>query len=266
VAGRARRSKEVEEVRAYYRRILPFYEMETAGRPDLKFWPRLARRWKPRLVLELGSGLGRVMTAVAGEAPKVVGLDISFEMLSLASQRLVSSGAPLLGADMRELPFSCTFDLEIAPSDPFSHLLSTADRRAALREIARALAPGGRFILDALYRSGGASKRTRRLALPGGSLTIRQAWRPLSKKDVWNARYSYFWRKGNRVREAEAEFTARAWSPRELRPFFESCGLTVENLWGSLREDPFRRGSRRLIVVARPARFMHGGSTHDRQE
>jgi SAM-dependent methyltransferase len=267
VAARAKRSKDVEEVRAYYRRILPFYEMETAGRPDLKFWPRLARRWKPRLVLELGSGLGRVMTAVAGEAPKVVGLDISFEMLSLASQRLASGGASLLGADMRELPFSRTFDLEIAPSDPFSHLLSTDERRIALREIARALAPRGRFILDALYRSGGgASKRTRRLALPGGSLTIREAWRPLSKKDVWSARYSYLWRQGDRVREAEAEFTARAWNPRELRPFFESCGLIVEKLWGSLRGEPFRRGSRRLIVVARPARFMHGGSSHDRQE
>lgn len=273
MAVREKRSKEVEEVRAYYRRILPFYEMETAGRPDLKFWPRLARRWKPRLVLELGSGLGRVMTAVAGEAPKVVGIDVSFEMLSLASKRLASSGASLLGADMRELPFSRVFDLEIAPSDPFCHLLSTADRRSALREIARALAPGGRFILDALYRSGGASKRTRRLALPGGSLTIREAWRPLSKKDVWSARYSYFWRRGNRLREAEAEFTARAWNPRQLRPFFESCGLIVERLWGSLRGHPFRRGSRRLIVVARPARFMRGPAqfmqdsrSHHRQE
>jgi len=258
VATRAKRSKDVEEVRAYYRRILPFYEMETAGRPDLKFWPRLARRWKPRLVLELGSGLGRVMTAVAGEAPKVVGLDISFEMLSLASQRLGSSRAPLLGADMRELPFSRTFDLEIAPSDPFCHLLSTADRRIALREIARALAPGGRFILDALYRSGGASKHTRRLALSGGSLTIREAWRPLSKKDLWSGRYNYLWQDNDRKREAEAEFTARAWNPRELRPFFASCGLVVENLWGTLGGDPFRRGSRRLIVVARPARFMRG--------
>ncbi len=256
MAARAKRSKEVEEVRAYYRRILPFYEMEMAGRSDLKFWPRLARRWKPRLVLELGSGLGRVMTAVAGEIPKVVGIDISFEMLSLASQRLASSGASLLGADMRELPFSRAFDLEIAPSDPFSHLLSTADRRIALREIARALAPGGRFVLDALYRPGGASTRTRRLALPGGSLTIREVWRPLSKKNLWSARYSYLWRQGNRAREAEAEFTARAWNPRDIRPFFASCGLAVERIWGTFSQAPFMPRSRRLIVLARPARLQ----------
>jgi SAM-dependent methyltransferase len=266
VAARAKRSKDVEEVRAYYRRILPFYELETANRSDLKFWPRLARRWKPGLVLELGSGLGRVMTAMAEEAPKVVGIDISFDMLSRASQRLASSGASLLGADMRELPFSRAFDLGIAPSDPFSHLLSTADRRSALREIARALAPGGRFVLDALYRPGGASTRTRRLALPGGSLTIRESWRPLSKKDLWSGRYSYLWRQGNRVREAEAEFKARAWNPRDLRPFFASCGLAVEKLFGTLGGDPFRRGSRRLIVLARPARFMQDSGARRRQE
>jgi SAM-dependent methyltransferase len=256
VTARAKRLKNVEEVRAYYRRILPFYERETAGRSDLRFWPRLAKRWKPRLVLEIGSGLGRVMTAVAEEAPKVVGIDISFEMLSRASTRLASSDAPLLGADMRELPFSRAFDLGIAPSDPFSHLLSLADRRSALREIARALAPDGRFVLDALYRPGGASTRTRRLALPGGSLTIREVWRPLSKKDLWSARYGYLWRQGTRVREAEAEFTARAWNPRDLRPFFASCGLAVEDLWGTWGGERFRRQSRRLIVVARPAQFM----------
>jgi SAM-dependent methyltransferase len=179
---------------------------------------------------------------------------------------LASSRASLLGADMRELPFSRKFDLEIAPSDPFSHLLSTAERRIALREIARALAPGGRFILDALYRPGGASKRTRLLALPGGSLTIREAWRPLPKKDLWTARYNYLWRQGKRVREAEAEFTARAWNPRDLRPFFASCGLAVEKLWGTFGGGSFRRGSKRLIVVARPARFMQDRGARRRQE
>jgi ubiquinone/menaquinone biosynthesis C-methylase UbiE len=266
VAARAKRSKDVEEVRAYYRGILPFYELETAGRSDLKFWPRLAARWKSRRVLELGSGLGRVMREVARHAPLLAGIDISFEMLSHASQRLATRRARLLAADMRELPFSEAFDLVIAPSDPFSHLTSSADRRIALKEVARVLAPGGFFVLDALYRPDGASQRTRRVTLSSGSLTIREAWRPLSEAGLWRARYSYLWRDKDRRRDAEAEFTARAWTPRELRPFFESCGLAVEKLWGTLGGGPFRRRSRRLIVLARPARFMHGGDSHYRQE
>jgi SAM-dependent methyltransferase len=266
VAARAKRSKEVEEVRAYYRGILPFYELETAGRSDLKFWPRLAARWKPRRVLELGSGLGRVMREVARDAPFLAGIDISFEMLSHASHRLATGRARLLAADMRELPFSEIFDLVIAPSDPFCHLTSSADRRIALKEVARVLAPGGFFVLDALYRPDGASEQTRRLTLPSGSLTIRETWRPLSEAGLWRARYSYLWEDKDRTRDAQAEFTARAWNPRELRPFFESSGLTIEKLWGTFGGGPFRRRSRRLIVLARPARFMHGASPRHRQE
>jgi len=234
VAARAKRSKDVEEVRAYYRGILPFYELETAGRSDLKFWPRLAARWKSRRVLELGSGLGRVMREVARHAPLLAGIDISFEMLSHASHRLAAGRARLLVADMRELPFSEAFDLVIAPSDPFSHLTSSADRRIALKEVARVLAPGGSFVLDALYRPDGASQRTRRVKLSSASLTIREVWRPLSEAGLWRAQYSYLWQAKGRRRDAEAEFTARAWNPRDLGPFFESCGLIVEKLWGTL--------------------------------
>ena len=256
MADRGGRSEKVEEVRSYYRRILPFYELETTGRSDLGFWRRLARRWKPRTILELGAGVGRVMAVLAREAPSVVGIDISFEMLSRASERLAATGPRLVGGDMRELPFARAFDLVIAPSDPFSHLTSSAERRAALRGVAKALAPDGRFVLDGLYRRSGASQRSRRQAHTEGTLTVRESWRPLARKNLWKARYRYHWRQAEGIREAEVEFRARSWNPATIRDFFASCGLAIEQVSGTFSGGPFTRRSGRLIVVARPARFM----------
>jgi len=256
VAVRGERSRNLEQVRSYYRRILPFYELESARSADLAFWLRQVRRSKPRAILELGTGFGRVLNEVARETPSAVGVDISFEMLSRASERLAAVGGHLVGGDMRELPFERGFDLVLAPSDPFSHLISTADRRAALREVARVLAPGGRFILDALHRTGRRFERSRRIALSDGRLTIQESWRRLPGKDLWNARYCYRRRNGDRAGEVEAEFTARAWNPREVRRYFASCGLAVEKFWGTFSGAPFMPWSRRLIVLARPARFV----------
>jgi SAM-dependent methyltransferase len=256
VAGRENRFQNLEDVRSYYRRILPFYELETAARSDLDFWRRQVRSLRPGAILELGAGLGRVLAAVAPEAPSVVGVDVSFEMLSGASSRLGATGRALVGGDMRELPFERAFDLVIAPNDPFSHLIPSADRRAALREVARVLARGGRFLLDGLYRTGRSFEHSRSLAIPDGSLAIQESWRLLSEKNVWNARYRYRLRKGKRASSAEAQFTARAWDPADLRRFFSSCGLAVEEVWGSFSEAPFTKESGRLIVLARPARFV----------
>src|SRR5262249_23105305 len=111
VTATGKRSRRLEDVRSYYRRILPFYELETAGRSDLDFWRRQAREFRPRAILELGAGLGRVLAAVAPEAPCVAGVDISFEMLSGAASRLPGVGADLVGGDMQELPFGRAFDL-----------------------------------------------------------------------------------------------------------------------------------------------------------
>jgi 3-phenylpropionate/trans-cinnamate dioxygenase ferredoxin reductase subunit len=141
----------VREVSSYYEDILPFYELETAGRYDLAFWRRVCRRFQPRRVLELGSGLGRVTAVLARNAEWVTAIDISISMLARAHRRRAASRLHLVAADMRHLPFTGGFELIVAPSDPFSHLAAEEDRRKALAGVARNLCPTGRFVLDGLY-------------------------------------------------------------------------------------------------------------------
>ena len=103
----------------------------------------LAPHLPPGRALEIGVGTGIVGQAVLHEAPavtEIVGVDISAEMLRLATPRL--PGRLVRGAAQR-LPFAAgTFDAMVAV-----HILHLVpDLGATLREAARVLRPGGRLV------------------------------------------------------------------------------------------------------------------------
>jgi SAM-dependent methyltransferase len=241
----------VENVASYYDEILPFYELEAAGRQDLAFWKTVCRRRGPDRVLELGSGLGRVTEVLARAARFVAGIDISLPMLARAHRRTAPDRIDLAAADMRRMPFVESFDLVAAPSDPMSHLLESEDRAATLAAVAAALRPGGTFLLDGLHRRPGEKKeRRRRVSIARGVLSIRESWIPLDRRNLWRASYLYRVRTENGACEKAASFEARAWDPGEVVPLFQSCGLAVGAIWGNFDMDPFTPGSPRIIVAA----------------
>src|SRR5262245_10650089 len=74
----------------YARPDLYDMEYEGASNEDTHFLARLLARLRPRRVLELACGSGRVTFAVAAALPKVeiVGVDSSIEMLGQAARTL----------------------------------------------------------------------------------------------------------------------------------------------------------------------------------
>ena len=173
------------KTREYYRKILPFFEMEAVARRDLRFWRSLARRWHPARILDVGAGLGRITSAVARDAP-AVGIDISLEMLA-RTRRGVEPGsrARFVAADMRRVAFAGGFDLIIAAGDPFSHLTSSVERRQTLRAVAEQLSGHGHFVLEGLYRRRETfERRERRIRHAAGVLSISESWQPIGARHL----------------------------------------------------------------------------------
>ena len=98
-------------------------------------------------ILEIGCGRGIALAPLARllEPVRLTGLDIEPRFLAEARERLDRAGveAELVPGDARALPFpDAAFDLVI----DFGTCYHIARADAALREIARVLAPGGRFV------------------------------------------------------------------------------------------------------------------------
>jgi SAM-dependent methyltransferase len=249
------------QVDRHYRAVAPFLEQELAGRGDEQLWQSLAGEQPGRRILELGAGSGRVTRLLAPGARLVVAVDICEDQIRRARDRLMAfPWVKLVQADMRRLALRQSFDLVVAANDPFCHLLADDDRRSALAVVARHLAPGGRFILDALWfappdaralADTGGLVRERTVALDGSPLRVRERWRWDLSAAACRARFEYA-RAGTPV--GVSEFSARAWTPGGLRSGLAAAGLVIDALWGDYNRaewDPDT--SSKLVAVARGA-------------
>jgi SAM-dependent methyltransferase len=99
-------------------------------------------------VLDLACGPGRHAASLARRGARVVGLDLSRTLLSAARE---AGAERLVRADMRGLPFrDAAFDAVLNLFTSFGYFEEDAEHAAVLREVARVLRPGGRFVLDFL--------------------------------------------------------------------------------------------------------------------
>ncbi len=94
-----------------------------------------------RRVLEFGCGIGVYVRAIRRYTPHVVGFDIEVDRLRIGYQQGVRG---LVAAAAEQLPFADgTFDV-VFSNEVLEHV---GDDRAACREIARVLRPGGRAVI-----------------------------------------------------------------------------------------------------------------------
>jgi SAM-dependent methyltransferase len=99
-----------------------------------------------RRVLEVGCGSAPCARWLADQGAQVVGLDLSAGMLRHAVDAARETGicVPLVQADATRLPFADrSFDLACSA---FGAVPFVADSAAVMREVARVLRPGGRWV------------------------------------------------------------------------------------------------------------------------
>ena len=104
------------------------------------------------LVLDLATGTAAMALELARRSARVIGVDFSPEMLTLARKKCAHTKIKLIAADAMTLPFRCG-PSEAGPSGPFDlvtvafSLRSMGDVKESLRSIKRALRPGGKIII-----------------------------------------------------------------------------------------------------------------------
>jgi SAM-dependent methyltransferase len=171
-------------------------------------------------VLELGCGAGSVTEALLGRGADVTACDLSEAALDAIRGELGGRDRlEILHADARDLPFEDgSFELVVFAWNGLDWIHPEEDRGRALRETARVLAPGGRFVFSSHNPL-------------GGLLT----WRGVRSARMWRWRLRYLvsgdWSR-RYVRDPRGLLLFHA-SPRYVIRQTEAAGLELDSVLGA---------------------------------
>jgi SAM-dependent methyltransferase len=198
-------------------------------------------------ILDLGCGNGRLAIPLAQAGYEVTGLDACQPLIEIARQSAGWHNAKLslINADMKEFRADRQFDAVINIGTAFGYVASTADHKAALRNVFEALAPGGTFLLE-------TENRDHRVT------TDRRIWFEMAGTLVWCDRGydAVTGRWHERIdwlsdgKREHTEYSVRLYTLAELVSMVSDAGFTVKSTYGELSGIDYQLDSPRTVVLA----------------
>jgi ubiquinone/menaquinone biosynthesis C-methylase UbiE len=193
-------------------------------------------------VLDVACGAGRHARAFEMAGGRCTGLDLSMTLLRLARQ---VTGAPLVRADMRQLPIRlASMDLTVNLFTSFGYFDRDSEHTAALNEMIGTVRPGGWFVIDFLNPSA-----VRRQLVPEETLEVSGSTVRVLRSVSPDGRYvckSIHAGEGRQFRER-----VRLFEPEQMVHMLEAAGVTVESSFGDYDANPLGPDSARTILAGR---------------
>ncbi len=222
------------------------------ARAEAAFVLKKLRLKKGAALLDLCCGPGRHAVEFARRGMTVTGLDFSAEYLREAETRAKNKKVQLrlVRGDMRRIPFRGEFDAVVNLFTSFGYFPRFSDDIRTLKGVARALKPGGFFLIDIVNGDGVRKDFIAR----NWHETRRSGWlleeRSLTADGCFNE-----WTRikpGGRV--IRRKFFTRLYDRPRLSSALRRAGLEPLRFWGGFDGSRLRPLSLRLICLARRAK------------
>ena len=228
--------------------------------PDVPYYVRLCRQWKPRRILDWACGDGRLTLPLAETAAEWGGqmeaMDVSESMIEAARKAPNPHGVQWHLGDLRSWQPSEPVDLIVCGCSSLSHLTNTPDLVAAWSNAYQSLTIGGRFMVSEVapdYATMAESMRIpprsvvqwdRDVESEAGRLLRCRSSR--YRAHLQQLRVEHFYDQftsdaGND--RAVNEYLAHVFFPTELRLLFLHAGFTMEFEHGNYAGEAFSHAS-----------------------
>ena len=203
----------------------------------------------PASAVDLACGTGSVALILARMGLRVTGVDMSEEMLTVASQKAMEQDLQPVFACQRlqELHLPRGVDLAVCALDSLDYILDPADCAQAIRRVYKALNPGGIFIFDV--------NTPEKLRAMDGQVFLDEdddvycVWRGEFDEETNICSYGMdlFQRSGNVWHRSFEEHREYAYSARQLTGYLKAAGFTHIRVYGDRRFEAPGEGSSGFI-------------------
>ena len=208
---------------------------------------------KPRTAVDLACGTGSMTAILARKGLQVIGVDMSEEMLTVASQK--AADAWFICQKLQQLRLPKAVDLAVCALDSLDYITDPEDCKEAIRKTYKYLNPGGIFIFDV--------NTPEKLRAMDGQVFLDEdedvycVWRGEfdEKTNICSYGMDLFQRKGNLWERSFEEHREYAYSADQLVGFLKDAGFTHIRVYGDCRMEAPQEGEQRIYIKARKGRI-----------
>ncbi len=242
-----------------YKLVYP-HRNEAEAKEQIEFLMRHIRLPDGAKVLDLCCGCGRHAVELKQRGYDVVGLDLSEELLELACSRASECGENIefIRGDMREIPYENHFDLIVNFFTSFGYFTDDAENQRVLSSIAKALKPGGKFLMDYMNPENVAENLVEKdeKDIAGGTHVIQERWIDESPRRI-NKKITL-------IREGEESIyreSVRMYTHAEMLEMLSAANLEVMETYGNFADAGYSQNSTRMILIGEKS----GGNDNTQQ-
>lgn len=222
----------------------------------LEFWETLLRRngLQPESVLDLACGTGSLSVLLAKKGYRVIGADLSQDMLTVASEKAMEleENPPFFVCQpMQRLRLPYSVDSVICCLDSINYVTKPDDCRRTMRRVFDALTSGGLFLFDI--------NTPCKLEGLDGQVFLDETedsycvWRTEfdRKRRLCFYGIDLFRRQGNVWERSFEEHIEYAYTPEELVQYLQEAGFRDIRLYGDRRLRKPRADEQRIYIAAK---------------
>ena len=212
---------------------------------------------KPRTAVDLACGTGSVTAILARKGLQTIGVDMSEDMLAVASQKAgdIHPAPWFLCQSLQELRLPRAVDLAVCALDSLDYITNPADCAEAIRRVYKYLNPGGIFIFDV--------NTPEKLRAMDGQVFLDEdddvycVWRGEFDEETNICSYGMdlFQRQGNLWERSFEEHCEYAYSAEQLVGYLKSAGFTHIRVYGDRCFEAPREGEQRIYIKARKGKI-----------
>ena len=213
---------------------------------------------KPRTAVGLACGTGSVTAILAKKGLQTIGVDLSEEMLTVASQKTMElkNHPVFLCQNLRNLYLPRAVDLAVCALDSLDYITDPADCKEAIHRVFKYLNPGGIFIFDV--------NPPEKLRAMDGQVFLDEdddvycVWRGEFDEDTNICSYGMdlFQRRGEMWERSFEEHREYAYAEAQLRSFLKDAGFTGIRVYADGKLEPPRAGEQRIYFSARKGKRL----------
>ena len=208
---------------------------------------------QPRSAIDLACGTGSVALLLAEKYARVLGVDMSEEMLTVAQQRAYEADnmPQFICQQLQTLQLPRGVDLAVCALDGLDYILDPADCAEAIRRVYKALNPGGIFIFDV--------NTPEKLRAMDGQVFLDEdedvycVWRGEFDEETNICSYGMdlFQRRGDTWQRSFEEHQEYAYTIEQLTGYLRSAGFTHIRVYADGKLEAPRAGEQRIYFSAR---------------